>query len=63
MTDAGVIDSLEERCAVCGTPLTDRELETAREDGGPFLCTLHQAEELPAIEQPETEDSGPVDEI
>ena len=63
MSDLGVTGSLEQRCAVCGTPLTEQELETAREDGGPFLCSVHEAEALPAIDQPETEDGGAVDEI
>jgi hypothetical protein len=34
---------------VCGTPLTDAEIEAAREAEGPFLCSVHVAEELPAI--------------
>ena len=62
VTDLAVNDNLEQRCAICGTPLTEQELETAREDGGPFLCSLHEAEELPAIDQPAT-DAGPVDDV
>jgi hypothetical protein len=41
-------DTLEETCAVCGAHLTEREIEVAREAGGPFLCSVHAAEELPA---------------
>jgi hypothetical protein len=37
-----------ERCTVCGVALTQGEIEAAREAGGPFLCTVHAAEELPA---------------
>jgi hypothetical protein len=38
------------RCEVCGVELTAAEIEAAREAGGPFLCTVHAAEELPAAE-------------
>jgi hypothetical protein len=41
-------DTLETTCSVCGARLTQREIEAAREAGGPFLCTVHAAEELPA---------------
>ena len=40
-------DSLERTCAVCGTKLSDPEIEAARETGGPFLCAVHADEELP----------------
>ena len=63
MNGPAVTDNLEQRCAVCGAPLSEQEVETAREAGGPFLCSLHEAEELPAIDEPETDDAGPVDEI
>jgi hypothetical protein len=43
-------DSLERTCAVCGAPLTELEIEAAREAGGPFLCSVHAAEEEPAEE-------------
>lgn len=62
MSGLGVEDNLEQRCGVCGAALSMQELETAREAGGPFLCSLHVAEELPAIEEPEGE-AGPVDEV
>ena len=41
-------DTLERTCAVCGARLTGLEIESAREAGGPFLCGVHAAEELPA---------------
>jgi hypothetical protein len=41
-------DTLERTCAVCGARLTELEIDTAREAGGPFLCSVHAAEELPA---------------
>jgi hypothetical protein len=43
-------DTLEESCAVCGARLTGLEIEAAREAGGPFLCSVHAAEQLPAAE-------------
>jgi hypothetical protein len=41
-------ETLERSCAVCGARLTTPEIEAAREAGGPFLCSVHAAEELPA---------------
>jgi hypothetical protein len=43
-------DTLETTCVVCGAQLTKPEIEAAREAGGPFLCSVHAAEELPADE-------------
>ena len=46
-------DTLERTCAVCGARLTGLEIEAAREAGGPFLCSVHAAEELPVEETPD----------
>ena len=35
-------------CKICGTELTEPEIHVAREAGGPFLCSVHMAESLPA---------------
>jgi len=43
-------DTLVRRCEVCGAQLTTPELESSREAGGPFLCTVHALEEAPADE-------------
>ena len=43
-------DTLEHSCAVCGAPLTKQEILESRESAGPFLCSVHAAEELPAEE-------------
>jgi hypothetical protein len=43
-------DTLEQSCTVCGAQLTGLEIEAARETGGPFLCSVHAAEQLPAAE-------------
>ena len=41
-------ETLERSCAACGARLTNQEIQEAREVGGPFLCAVHAAEELPA---------------
>jgi hypothetical protein len=38
------------RCEVCGAKLTDAELRTALELGGPALCSIHAAELEPGLE-------------
>ena len=43
-------ETLEQTCTVCGAQLTTSEIEAARERGGPFLCSVHAAEELPAAD-------------
>jgi CRISPR/Cas system-associated protein Cas10 (large subunit of type III CRISPR-Cas system) len=43
-------DTISRECAVCGARLTTQEIQAARETGGPFLCTVHAAEEAPADE-------------
>ena len=43
-------DLLETKCEACGAPLTTVEIHEAREAGRPFLCSVHAAEELPAID-------------
>jgi hypothetical protein len=43
-------DTIARTCAVCGARLTTQEIKDAREAGGPFLCTVHAAEEAPADE-------------
>lgn len=39
---------IERTCAACGAPLTDSEIEASLEAGGPYLCSVHAAEESPA---------------
>jgi len=43
-------DTIAHTCATCGAELTTQEIKDAREVGGPFLCTIHAAEEAPAEE-------------
>jgi hypothetical protein len=43
-------DTIARTCAVCGAKLTTPEIVSAREEGGPFLCTVHAMEEAPTEE-------------
>ncbi|MBB4664996.1 hypothetical protein [Conexibacter arvalis] len=45
------IEGLGETCEVCGARLTERELKTALESGGPMLCTIHAAEVVELSEE------------
>ena len=38
------LETVGERCEECGARLTEAELKTALESGGPSLCTVHAAE-------------------
>jgi len=42
----GVDPVIERTCAECGTKLTDAEIQASLDTGGPFLCTVHAAEEV-----------------
>lgn len=57
LEERSIEDNLERRCTVCGAELTQREIEEARETAGPFLCSVHAAEELPAEAEPAQTDS------
>jgi hypothetical protein len=50
LDEPAIEDTLERTCSVCGAPLTGAEIEASREAGGPFLCSVHAAEALPAEE-------------
>jgi hypothetical protein len=43
---------IERTCAECGVPLTKQEIQAALDSDGPFLCSVHAAEEVP-LEQEE----------
>jgi hypothetical protein len=47
---SGVDPVIERTCAECGTKLTDAEIQTSLDTGGPFLCTVHAAEQVPVDE-------------
>jgi hypothetical protein len=49
---SGVDPAIERTCAECGTKLTDQEIRASLETDGPFLCTVHAAEDVPLEEAP-----------
>jgi hypothetical protein len=46
---------IERNCAECGAKLTSAETQASIEAGGPFLCSVHAAEEVPLDEESELE--------
>jgi hypothetical protein len=38
---------IERNCAECGAKLTKEEIQAALDSDGPFLCSVHAAEEVP----------------
>lgn len=42
---------IERTCAECGAPLTREEIQASLDAGGPFLCSVHAAEEVPLDEE------------
>ena len=37
---------IERTCSECGAKLTDREIQDSLDAGGPYLCSVHAAEEV-----------------
>jgi hypothetical protein len=46
---------IQRTCAECGVKLTPREIEASLDSDGPFLCTIHAAEEVPLEEEEQPE--------
>ena len=46
---------IERTCAECGAALTDAEIRASLDAGGPFLCSVHAAEEVPLADEDEPE--------
>jgi hypothetical protein len=44
---------IERNCAECGVKLTRQEIQASLESDGPYLCTMHAAEEVPLEEEDE----------
>ena len=42
---------IERVCAECGAPLTSEEIQASLDSGGPYLCSVHAAEEVPLEEE------------
>ena len=45
------LETAGETCEECGAKLTPEELELVMESGGPALCKIHAAEEVPPEEE------------
>jgi hypothetical protein len=46
---------IERTCAECGATLTAQEIQASLDAGGPYLCSVHAAEEVPLAEEDEPE--------
>ena len=44
------LEQVGDRCEECGAKLTPQEIQAAMETGGPALCSIHAAEDLPGLE-------------
>jgi hypothetical protein len=44
---------IERNCAECGVRLTRQEIEASLDSDGPYLCTVHAAEQVPLEEEDE----------
>jgi hypothetical protein len=42
---------IEQTCSECGAALTREEMVASLEAGGPYLCSVHAAEEVPFEEE------------
>ncbi len=45
------LETLGDRCEVCGAKLTPQEIEAVMESGGPALCSVHADEIVPVDEE------------
>ena len=51
------LETAGDRCEECGARLTAEELRVVLDNGGPTLCAIHAAEQVPvAEEEPAFED-------
>jgi hypothetical protein len=44
---------IQRTCAECGARLTDQEIQASLESDGPFLCSVHAAEQVPLEDEGE----------
>jgi len=47
------LETMGDRCEVCGAQLTREELESILEAGGPVLCAVHADELVPVADDDE----------
>jgi hypothetical protein len=48
------LESAGERCEECGAKLTEEELRTVLEAGGPTLCAIHANDVVPVADDADT---------
>ena len=46
---------IERTCAECGAKLTESEISASLESSGPFLCSIHAAEQVPLEDEVDEE--------
>jgi hypothetical protein len=46
---------IERTCVECGAELTEAEIKAALDAGGPFLCSVHAAEQVPLEDEAQAE--------
>ena len=44
---------IERTCTECGAKLTEQEIVASLDAGGPYLCSVHAAEEVPLAAEDE----------
>jgi hypothetical protein len=49
--EESTLETAGERCEECGATLTEKEMEVVLESGGPTLCSIHAAEQVPVAEE------------
>lgn len=42
---------IEHKCAECGAKLTSGEIQASLDAGGPYLCSVHAAEQVPVEDE------------
>jgi hypothetical protein len=42
---------IQRTCAECGATLTEEEIKAALDSEGPYLCSVHAAEQVPLEEE------------
>ena len=45
------LETVGDRCEECGAKLTEEEQAAVLESGGPTLCKIHAAEDVPLAEE------------
>ena len=49
------LETAGDRCEECGARLTEQELRTVLENGGPNLCAIHADDVVPVAEEDRAE--------